>query len=83
MAKRKKTLKRYSPEFKERAIELAMKGDVSIAEVVRDLRVHETSLYAWVSDARKREEGGPTFAEQEEIKKLRVENKRLRVERDI
>ena len=82
MAK-KRTQRRYSPEFKERAVEMAMQGDVSVAEVARDLGVHDTSLYAWVSSAKKRSEGGPTFEEHEEIKNLRAQVRRLTMERDI
>lgn len=86
--KKKKTKKtrvrrKYSPEFKENAVKLAMIGDTTIAAVARDLGIHEKSLYEWTSKAKEQARGGVSFEEHEELVRLRREVKRLRMERDI
>jgi len=61
VAKPIKPIKRYTPEFKEQSVALAIKDEVSMAEVARDLEVHESSFYAWVTSAKKRSEGEPNL----------------------
>ena len=79
----KRTRRKYSAEFKSKAVKLAMQGGTSIATVARDLGVHEKSLYEWVRLAKEEAEGGLSFDEREEIARLRRENRRLRQQRDI
>ena len=82
-SKKKRTRRRYSPEFKKNAVDLVLGGDTSVASVARDLGVHEKSLYEWVRAAKQVANGGLTFDEREELARLRRENRRLRQERDI
>ena len=60
-------------------------GDRSIPEIARDLDVTESSVRRWVEqaeiDAGRRP--GLTSSEQEELARLRRENRVLREERDI
>ena len=79
----KRTRRKYSAEFKSKAVKLAMQGGTSIATVARDLGVHEKSLYEWVRLAKEEAEGGLSFDEREEMARLRRENRRLRQQRDI
>ena len=80
MAKRRS----YPLEFRSRLIELARAGR-SIGELAKEFKVSEQTLRNWVKqadrDAGRRE--GPTSEELAELKRLRRENKQLRVEREI
>jgi len=80
-----RTKKRYTAEFKEQAVRLAREGDKPAAQVAKELGVPEKTLYTWVQRTKKQEEAGErlSFSEQEELRQLRKENERLRMERDI
>jgi transposase len=81
---------KYSPEFREQAVELVRATGKSVAEVARDLQLNDQTLGNWVK-ADKAERGTPdasgllplTAAERAELSKLRRENAKLRVEREI
>lgn len=82
----KKTLRKYTAEFKAEAIQLAKSGEKSIAEVAEDLGIPKNSLYSWVSKARPEErsslKSNPIDSEKE-ILRLKKENRLLKMERDI
>ena len=77
--------KRYTAEFKEQAVRLAREGDKPAAQVAKELGIPGKTLYAWLQRTKKQEEAGErlTFSEQEELRRLRRENERLKMERDI
>ncbi len=85
MAKRKR--RSFDAEFKAEAVRLCKVGDRSIGQVAKDLGLTETALREWVRradiDAGKGPPGALTTAEREELARLRRENKRLQMERDI
>jgi transposase-like protein len=85
MAKKKR--RSFTKEFKAEAVRLCRVGDRSIGKVARDLDLTETALRAWVKQADVDAGEGPpealTSAEREELARLRRENKRLQMERDI
>jgi transposase len=89
MDKKKQRRKRraFTPEFKAEAVRLCRVGDRSITEVAADLDLTETALREWVKRADIDAGNGPpealTTAEREEMARLRRENKRLTMERDI
>lgn len=81
---------KYSPEFREQAVELVRATGKTVAEIARDLSINDTTLGNWVkADAAER--GVPdssgllplTAAERAELTKLRRENAKLKVEREI
>lgn len=83
MAKRK----RYAEEFKREAVRLMeTRGDRSIGEVAESLGVKPPLLYDWrrryedVSQEVRKERGE---APEDELKRLRRENARLKREREI
>ena len=80
-----KTRPPYPDEFRDKAIELARSSDRSINQIADELGVSGQTLRNWVHqaevDAGKR--GGLTSEEQDELRALKRENKRLRMERDI
>jgi len=82
---RRRKRRSFTPEFKAEVVELCRKGDRSISEIARDLDLTESSVRRWVEqaeiDAGRRP--GLTSSEQEELARLRRENRVLREERDI
>jgi transposase len=84
MSKRKR--RAFTPEFKADAAKLVQSGR-SIPDVARELELTDSALREWVRraevDAGKGPPGALTSAEREELTKLRRENKRLQMERDI
>jgi transposase-like protein len=84
MAKRKRRF--FSPEFKADAVRLVRSGR-SVGDVARELDLVESALRGWVNrsdvDAGQGPPGALTTSEREELTRLRRENKRLQMERDI
>lgn len=89
MSKRKtrRARRAFTPEFKAEAVRLCRVGDRTIGQVAKDLDLTETSLREWVQRADVDAGKGPpealTSVEREELTRLRRENKRLQMERDI
>ena len=85
MAKARRT---FTPEFKVQAVQLVTEQGKSIAEVARDLDLSESLLRSWKTTPAAG--GAPAFpgrgnppALEEELRRLRAENKRLTMERDV
>jgi transposase len=78
--------RKFTAEQKAEAVKL-VKEVGSISPVARDLDLHESVLGRWVKQAEvdcgQGPEGALTTEEKEELRKLRRENKRLRMERDF
>lgn len=75
----------YPDDFKKSSAQLAVESDKSLAQTAQDLGVNKHTLYGWVT---RYYPTSPLNTSQkvgvnEEIKKLRQENHRLRQERDI
>ena len=83
------TRKKYSKEFKLDAVSLVLDQSYTRREAARSLDINEQMLGRWVKEHRESEDGqafrgnGKLRPEQEEIKKLKAEVKRLEMERDI
>jgi transposase len=79
--------RKFTEEFKADVVRLCRVGGESIGEVSRRLDLTESAVRAWVEQAGVDEVGGTAEAlttdEREELAKLRRENKRLLMERDI
>lgn len=75
----------YTPEFRRRMVELVRAGRRP-EPLGREFGVSGTSIRSWVKQA-ELDEGvrtdGVTSAEHEELRRLRRENEKLRLERDI
>ena len=85
MAKSRRT---FTPEFKAEAVQLVTEQGKSIAEVARDLDLSESLLRSWktalaAGGAQAFPGRGNPPALEEELRRLRAENKRLTMERDI
>ena len=79
--------RKFTAEFKAEAVPLCKVGDRPIKQVAKDLDLTETALREWVKRADIEVGKGPpgalTAAEREELTRLRRENKRLQMEREI
>jgi transposase len=83
-----KTRRTYTPEFKAQAVRLVTEQGYSVAEAARSLGVHQTLLRSWKINLQAQGDQAfpgrgklPPF--EEELHRLRAENKRLLAERDI
>ena len=83
-----KTRRTFTPEFKAEAVKLVTEQARSFVEVSRDLDIGESTLRSWRDAIAKGGQeafpgrGNPPALE-EELRRLRAENKRLTMERDI
>ena len=83
-----KKRKQYTKEYKVEAVRLIVDEGRSLSEVARELGTAQSLLHRW---KKKSKEGkidpfpgqGRLSPEDEELRQLRRENKRLRMERDI
>src|SRR5215211_6503156 len=76
----------YPEEFRREAIRLALLGDKPQRQLARDLGISEVTLRNWVKQEkaeRGERPGGLSGDEREELKRLRDENAKLRMEREI
>ena len=76
---------RYSREFRKSAVELCESRGWRVAEVARELDVKYQTLYEWVAKARGQgvRKAPEPEATDEEVKRLRSENRRLAEELEI
>lgn len=70
----------YPPEYREQIVELARNGR-SMAELAREFEPCYATILRWVHRADQVDE--PKADEDEELKRLRRENRKLRQEREI
>jgi transposase len=85
MAKGRRT---FTAEFKAEAVRRIIEGGKSLAEVARELDLGESLLRSWKQALSTKGEQafpgkGNLPAVEEELRRLRAENQRLRMERDI
>ncbi|WP_220093516.1 transposase [Flexivirga caeni] len=78
--------KKYTQQYKDEAVGLVVESGRPIAEVARDLGVHEGTLGNWVNRAKrsgKVKDQPLTSEDREELRRLQEENRRLKMERDF
>ena len=84
---RKKPRRRFTKDQKAESVRLFRVSGMSYGKIAEELGIWETSLRNWVRQADIDEGKGPLgslgTSELEELRQLRRENKRLRMERDI
>ncbi len=78
----------FSRDFKLEAVRLAARDGNSVAQVARELGVHENLLYRWSRQLRTESEGvfpgkGRLRPEEEELRRLKRDYERVKEERDI
>ena len=82
------TRRQFSREFKLEAVKLVKERGVAVAQAARELDVHENVLRQWIRDAAVDPQHafpgqGVMRPEQAELERLRKENAKLRMERDL
>ena len=85
MARQRRT---YTSEFKVEAVKLVTEQGRSVAEAARSLGISENLLRSWRASFQEQGDGafpgkGHLPAVEEELRRLRAENQRLAIERDI
>lgn len=72
----------YTEEFKKSSVDLALENDQPYAQTARELGVKPSTFYTWIERYSPSKEGGSDNMEGE-LKKLRKEVTKLKMERDI
>ena len=81
--------KQYTKEFKLDAISLVVDQGLTIAEAARSLEIRANMLGRWIKENQVDNNGqafrgnGKLTPDQEEIRRLKIENKQLKLERQI
>jgi transposase-like protein len=78
--------RKFSPQFKAEAVQMVLETGKPIAEVARDLGIHDGTLGNWVN-AWRRDHPEPdqqlTPVERARVNELQEENRRLRMENEF
>jgi transposase len=83
------TDRRYTVEFRDAAVKQVLAGGRGVSEVARSLEMSAKTLTNWVSKARRgrplieRTPAQPVTELQAEVTRLRQENARLRMDKEI
>jgi len=83
------TRKQYTKEFKLDAISMVVDQGLTIAEAARNLEINAGMLGRWIKENQADTSGqafrgnGKLTPEQEEIRRLKLENKQLKLEKQI
>jgi len=80
--------KKYSREFKQDAVRLVIEQGYNQSEAARNLGIDRGMLARWVKEVREDENeafrgNGKLTTEGEELRRLREENRRLKMEREV
>jgi transposase len=81
-----KKYRSYSPEFREEAARMVVETSRPIAEVARELGIHETSLGNWVRVYREKhvaDEPPLQVSERARLRELERENRELRMKAEF
>jgi len=79
--------KKYSKEFKHDAVRLVTEQGYSIAEAARNLGINYNMLGRWKRESEEQDDAfrgnGKLTLDQLELRRLKAENRQLRMEREI
>ena len=80
-----KKQQKCSKEFKAEAVKLVIEQGYSVSEAARNLGIAVSTLGRWKREAEKENNDGNVNSPslQMEVRRLRTENKRLKMEREI
>ena len=77
--------RKFDQEFRDGAVRIVWETGKPIAQIARELDINAGTLGNWVAKDRTERGGtqGLSTGDIEELKRLRAENARLRMERDV
>jgi transposase len=75
--------RKFDAEFKKNAVKLSYASPKSVKQVADDLGISDGMLYRWRSLYTANGEKTVLATQDEELKKLRLENAELKIERDM
>jgi len=78
--------RKFSPQFRAEAVQMVIETGKPIAEVARDLGIHDGTLGNWVNAWRRdnpEPDQGLSPVERARVKELEEENRRLRMENEF
>ena len=80
-----RTRRSFSPEYKGEAVRLVLEQGLSVREAAQDLGLGKSTLERWIQAERDPDKDSNALTEPDvdELKRLRKENRVLRMERDI
>ncbi|WP_131748994.1 transposase [Frankia sp. Cppng1_Ct_nod] len=76
----------HPPKFRRRAVELARRGELSVAALAKQLSISESCLRHWMAQADADDNSSETrltSAEKRELTQLRRDKRRLEMENEI
>lgn len=76
----------HPPEFRQRAVELALQGATPVSKIAKDLGISDSCLRNWMHQAGAEENGssdGLSGGEKKELSELRRRNRVLEQENEI
>lgn len=78
------TTRKYSEEFKGDAVKLVLEAGYSLGAAAKNLGIPKRTLRDWVKkDQGTESRGAEERTKEEELKRLKAENVRLKLEREI
>lgn len=80
---KKQNRKRYTKEFKNEAVKLVTEQGYSLSEAAKNLGVNDSMLRRWKTAIENINSNPKSESMESELKRLRAENKRLKMEREI
>ena len=86
MARESRERSRYTPEFKDEAVRLVIESGRPIAQVARELRIHDGTLGNWVAKYRDEHpvaESPLSISERARLAELERENRQLRLDNEF
>ena len=75
--------RKFSQEFKEEAIKLVEVTGVKVRQAATELGIGCSTLEKWLKAYRNSESNGLSISEKAELRKLREENRLLKIEKDL
>lgn len=75
--------RQFTAEFKKEAVALVTEQGYTVARAASSLGISSKTLHTWVTRERCQSEGALCDDERAELKRLRKENKELKIEKEI
>ena len=75
--------KRFSQDFKDEAIKLVEEHGVQVSQAASELGIGRSTLEKWLRSYRESDSNGLTISEKAELKRLREENRKLKLEKEL